>query len=344
MLVTLRRYADELKSRSDLSLREYVLELTHSDLALAEVDTEFFEYYLYAGQAILLLDGLDELPSSRFKATVRDRVKELLNSYPGNTAIVSSRIVGYDKEVRYDSLGFSHHRVERLSLEDITGFVRNWYSARLENKAERERHANDLVRIVSDPESRSIRELAENPLLLTIICLVHRIDAVLPDERVVLYQKCTETLLNTWQAWKFQGEQPRSRNKVERRNRARMEALAYWMHCLLDKENKTQRSVVPYNDMRDFLAQYIAEIENPPSDEPSTLAEEFLRFVKERAGLLIEAGDELYSFVHLTFQEYLTATYLRKSGEAGGMDAIWRLIEKRCGDSRWHEVVRLKVV
>jgi len=187
VLVTLRRYADELKSRSDLSLREYVLELTHSDLALAEVDTEFFEYYLYAGQAILLLDGLDELPSSRFKATVRDRVKELLNSYPGNTAIVSSRIVGYDKEVRYDSLGFSHHRVERLSLEDITGFVRNWYSARLENKAERERHANDLVRIVSDPESRSIRELAENPLLLTIICLVHRIDAVLPDERVVLY-------------------------------------------------------------------------------------------------------------------------------------------------------------
>jgi len=200
------------------------------------------------------------------------------------------------------------------------------------------------VRIVSDPESRSIRELAENPLLLTIICLVHRIDAVLPDERVVLYQKCTETLLNTWQAWKFQGEQPRSRNKVERRNRARMEALAYWMHCLLDKENKTQRSVVPYNDMRDFLAQYIAEIENPPSDEPSTLAEEFLRFVKERAGLLIEAGDGLYSFVHLTFQEYLTATYLRKSGEAGGMDAIWRLIEKRCGDSRWHEVVRLNVV
>src|SRR5262249_27383406 len=123
----------------------------------------------------------------------------LLNSYPGNTVIVTSRIVGYDKEVRYDNLGFSHYRVARLSLEDITGFVRNWYSARLENKAERDRHINDLVRIVSDLESRSIRELAENPLLLTIICLVHRIDAVLPDERVVLYQKCTETLLNTWQ-------------------------------------------------------------------------------------------------------------------------------------------------
>ena len=69
----------------------------------------------------------------------------------------------------------------------------------------------------------------------------------------------------------------------------------------------------------------------------------FLRFVKERAGLLIEVGDGLYSFVHLTFQEYLTATHLRKSGETAGMGVIWELIEERCSDSRWHEVIRLLV-
>jgi energy-coupling factor transporter ATP-binding protein EcfA2 len=343
ILVTLRRYADELRSRPHLSLLDYVLELTRSDLGLAAVSAEFFEYYLYAGQAILLLDGLDELPNPDFKATVRDRVAELLQSYPANTVVVTSRIVGYDKEVRYDGLGFSHHRVARLNLEDIAEFVTHWYNARLENAAERRRHVSDLIRIVNDPESRAIRELAENPLLLTIICLVHRIDAVLPDERVVLYQKCTETLLNTWHAWKFQSEQMRSRNKVERRNRARMEAIAYWMHCLLDKEGKTQRAVVPYGDLREFLAQYIAEIEEPPQDDPHELAEVFLRFVKERAGLLIEAGDGLYSFVHLTFQEYLTATHLRKSGETAGMGVIWDLIEERCGDSRWHEVIRLLV-
>ena len=305
ILVTLHRYADELKSRPRLSLLDYILELTRSDLGLAAVSAELFEYYLYAGQAILLLDGLDELPSPDFKATVRDRVAELLQRYPANTVVVTSRIVGYDKEVRYDSLGFSHHRMARLNLEDIADFVTNWYNARLENTAERQRHSNDLIRIVNDSESRAIRELAENPLLLTIICLVHRIDAVLPDERVVLYQKCTETLLNTWHAWKFQSEQMRSRNKVERRNRARIEAIAYWMHCLLDKEGKAQRAVVPYGDLRDFLTQYITEIEEPPQDDPRELAEVFLRFVKERAGLLIEAGDGLYSFVHLTFQEYL---------------------------------------
>lgn len=52
-----------------------------------------------------------------------------------------------------------------------------------------------------------------------------------------------------------------------------------------------------------------------------------LRFVRERAGLLIEAGDRQYSFVHLTFQEYLTATFLRKSGEAGGMPVVWQAVQ-----------------
>jgi len=47
--VTLHRYADELKSRPRLSLLDYILELTRSDLGLAAVSAELFEYYLYAG-------------------------------------------------------------------------------------------------------------------------------------------------------------------------------------------------------------------------------------------------------------------------------------------------------
>jgi len=254
ILVTLRRYADELKSRPTLSLFDYIFELTKSEFDLETADQEFLPYHLAAGQALLFFDGLDELPSSNFKQTVRERIEALLSEYPGNTAILTSRIVGYDKDVRYDNLGFSHHRIARLSVDDISNFVGNWYGARIENKTERERHTNDLIRIVNDAESRAICELAENPLLLTIICLVHRIDAVLPDERVVLYQKCTETLLNTWHAWKFHSEQPRSRNKVERRNRARMEAIAYWMHCLFEAEGQGKRSVVPYDSIRTFLA------------------------------------------------------------------------------------------
>ena len=78
-----------------------------------------------------------------------------------------------------------------------------------------------------------------------------------------------------------------------------------------------------------------------PDDEPEDLAEEFLEFVKQRAGLLIEVGDRRYSFVHLTFQEYLTAAYFKTRTQGKGIAEIWRQLGSRSSEPRWHEVIRL---
>ena len=126
VLVILRQYADELKTRPELDLLDYIVEAMSSELELDSVDREFFDYYFCAGRAVLLLDGVDELPGSEFKSTVRSRVADLLRKYPGNTTLVSSRIIGYDKEDRYDELNFSHHQVARLEMEDIQQFGGNW--------------------------------------------------------------------------------------------------------------------------------------------------------------------------------------------------------------------------
>ncbi len=343
ILVMLRQFADALKADPKLDLLDYVVQTTALEFAFRNLDCEFFEYYLYAGQAVLFIDGVDELPGLTFKQDVRERIGKLLSKYPGNTTVVTSRIVGYDKEIRYDALGFSHHRVARLTLDDIERFVGSWYTVRIENRAERKRNVQDLARIVRDPTSRAIRELAENPLLLTIICLVHRVDAVLPDERVVLYQKCTETLLNTWHTWKFRTDDTRNRSRVEKQNQLRMEFIAYSMHGALDATDPSKRAIFPHDELVNELAEYITEIETPRTGAPRELAEVFLKFVRERAGLLVEVGQGQYGFVHLTFQEYLAALFLKNTGEVGGVEAIWSNIKDRCSNPRWHEVIRLLI-
>lgn len=342
ILIVLRQYANELAKNSRLSIKDYILRTANNELLIHDIQKSFFEYFLLAGQAVILFDGLDELPSYEIKELVDRKINNFLHKYSGNTFLISSRIVGYEKKNFFEMLGFSHKIVAQLSDDDIRNFVNDWYSARIEPQVEKKRHSDDLVRIIMDPESGAIRDLSRNPLLLTIICLVHRIDAVLPDERVVLYEKCTETLLNTWHTWKFRDDKIENRNKLERRNRARMEAIAHWMHILSPKE-KVRQTIVKHNDLRDFLAEYIRRIEKPKDKDIKEMAEVFLRFVKERAGLLVEVGEKLYSFVHLTFQEYLTATFLRKSGEKGGIKIVWNSINDHLSDSRWHEVIRLLI-
>lgn len=345
ILITLRRYADELKSQKNKSLIDYIQESIQGDFSLKSADFEFFEYYLESGQAILLFDGLDELPSSQFKKDVRDRIRTLITTYPGNTTVVTSRIVGYDNPFRFDEKEFVHQRLTHLQLPEIEQFIKDWYRVRIENKRERNANVNDLIRILRDKAHIAIRELAQNPLLLTIVALVHRIDAVLPDERIVLYQKCTETLLNSWHTWKYRDTEVRNRGKVERRNRRRMEAIAYWMHCLSGGTETNQRAVVPYADLRKFLTEHIDKTEKirDRDNDPEDLADEFLEFVKKRAGLLIEIGDNQYSFVHLTFQEYLTASHIISSNEKEGVSGIWEIIKDHYLNSSWHEVIRLLI-
>ena len=345
VLVTLRRYAEQLKQRDNLSLLDYIIESVQGDFSLKSADIEFFEYWLETGQALLLFDGLDELPSPQFKQLVRDRIRTLVTSYPGNTVFVTSRIVGYGRPFRFDEKEFRHHKLAHLLLAEVEQFIQDWYRVRIEDERNRKLNVEDLVRIMRDPSFSAIRELAENPLLLTIIALVHRIDAVLPDQRVILYQKCTETLLNTWHKWKQREGTERVTGKEERRNRRRMEVIAHWMHCRGGEGKKTEAVIAPYDKLKQFLTNHIAQNEKPadPDNDPEDLAEDFLDFVKKRTGLLIEVGDQLYSFVHLTFQEYLCAGHFITEGEIGGAEAIWGNIDDGCDDPRWHEVIRLLV-
>ncbi len=343
VVVILREYAERLRENKNLALLDYLHEAVRADFCPGGVAPDFFKFYLIAGRALLFFDGLDELPSPQMKEIVRDRVNSLAASFPGNSFLITSREVGYD-EIRFDDRAYNHFRVAPLAMPQIQAFVEDWYAVRLEHRAERGEHVEDLLRILNDPDQEALRTLAKNPLLLTILTLVHRIDAVLPDQRVVLYQKCTETLLVTWHDWKYRQAGHQKNKREERYNRRRMEAIAHWMHGRASKGKDGQRALAPYPELHGFLTGHIEDKEKiPPDLDAEDLAEEFLRFVKEKAGLMIEAGDRQYSFIHLTFQEYLTAVHIQNRAEKEGIAGVWRAIRKPCRQSSWHEVVRLLI-
>src|SRR5258706_1160723 len=94
--------------------------------------------------------------------------------------------------------------VQSFTSEQITRFIRNWHLVR-ENirdgrPDERALHirraqegAEDLIRRLR--RKPALRKLAANPLLLTMIVMIHRDLATLPENRVELYKGVCEVFL-----------------------------------------------------------------------------------------------------------------------------------------------------
>ena len=344
VLVTLRRYVDELeKADRDIPLLDYIASNLRADLSLNSADTKFLERYLENRQAILLFDGLDELADRAYKEKVRDRIKALWQVYPGNTIAITSRLAGYDRPFRFDEADCQHFQVLPLNGERIAQFVAGWYALRYPQDPVQQREGTDsLLEILRDPERGPIRDLAENPLLLTLIALVHRSEAMLPDKRVVLYEKCVELLLHTWHAWQIQGRDAQDPSNTDSRNRRWLEEIANWMQES-GTAGKRELAVKPYEDLLAFLAGVVSKDQRVDHAAAWAEAREFLKFVRERAGLLVESGDRQYSFVHLTFQEYLTASHRITLIQETGLPAQQEALLAWSAEPRWHEVIRLWV-
>jgi hypothetical protein len=86
-----------------------------------------FQHALDAGEALVLLDGLDEVVDAHQRKSIAEAIQTLVADYPSNAFLVTSRIVGY--QAARLSGDFSHHTIQPLPLKRIAEFVGKWYAA-----------------------------------------------------------------------------------------------------------------------------------------------------------------------------------------------------------------------
>ena len=332
--------AKRTERQTDYALVDYLCTQAHENLALS-LDACFFEDALERGECCVCLDGLDELGGAGLRREVIAAVNALVNKYPRNRYLITSRLVGYE-EAPLDKREFVHHTVLPFSDDDISAFVTKWYDAREKGPTaahERSKHLIDTI--MREPR---IKSLAANPLMLTIIALVHRIEAELPHERVKLYDKCVTAMIQTWEEVKGLRVEDRQRVYYKQRRRL-LEQLAYWMHSQPGDPSTGsggRAREIKEGDLELHIQRFL--LENPKlslDDETAHQeAHDFVQLVKGRTGLLIERGESVYSFAHLTFQEYLAATDIEHR-LAHSIDAIWNEIRPRLHDAHWREVILL---
>jgi hypothetical protein len=297
-----------------------------------------FQHALDTGEALVLLDGLDEVIDAHQRKSIAEAIRRLMADYPGNAFIVTSRIVGY--QAARLSGDFAHHTIQPLPLEHIAEFVEKWYTA-IEREAgeaelseEAREWARDLSRTIQ--ERPGIRRLAENPLLLTIIALVNWRGRKLPNRRVEFYAHAAETLITSW-PYRRQGVELDAERVIRL-----LSPVAYRVFATRSSGDIAEDKLLP------ILIKAICRVDGVEEREAGVYAVEFLGQISEHSGIFRERGyDErgrrVFSFLHLTFAEYFTARHLAGLWEGLGEDADARraFLCKYAHVPRWHEVVLL---
>ncbi len=314
--------------------------------SLAEADAWFTDQ-LQGGHCLVMLDGLDEVPSL-LRPEVRQWVDQQMKRYPRTQFILTSRPHGFELQPDDPSPAIAVDlklRVLDFTPNQKQAFVEKWYhtvfwrmkwerlwqdslrrpeaerlteaQARLKSTQEAQDSAADLVRqIVNSP---SLNDLARNPLLITMIASTHRAKTVLPKRRVELYDKIFDLLLGT---------RPYAKRTTLTLTASECRAVLQALAWHLAMEEITQFSPAQGEI---WIAEPLKRCLKDRALSPA----QFWREMTEVAGLLVEKELGRYEFAHQTFQEYLAAKYLRECGPEG--EAF--LLEKLDRD-RWQEIVR----
>ena len=187
----------------------------------------------------------------------------------------------------------------------IAAFARNWYVQREAAATRAGANANHLVRAVHADES--ILRLARVPNLLTMMALIHRIEATLPHGRALLYERIAEAYLESID--KFRGIESSPHDLPRKKGWLARVGFEMQRRRMVEDETDGTNILMEAATVRTWLSEEMGRSDAVPDTHS---ADEFLRVVGRRSGLFLPRGEGLYAFVHLSFQEYFAAFALMR--------------------------------
>ncbi|MEZ4679282.1 MAG: NACHT domain-containing protein [Caldilineaceae bacterium] len=343
--VTLRDLAawiesEEISQRNSRLLLDYLQHWLHERI----LDEYYFvlKDHLRRGQAVLLLDGLDELPDNeRLRQQITEMIGDLPEAFPNAPILVTCRVLSYRTSPwQLDELIWPIFELAELTDHQVRHFIQDWYQLMLSMQVVSSigTLSDRLQQAVFRPD---LLRLARNPLLLTVMALVHTHKGQLPDARALLFEAVVELLLWRWEAIKLKnknGSETTWRQLLasaqlnEEHMKQRLCRLAFHIHGRAQTGSNRDATA----DITE--SELLATLRELHPSRNLAWAERLVQIIQLRAGLLVEKSPKLFGFPHRTFQEYLAACHL--AGQADFVQQALFLIERR---QSWYEVILLAI-
>lgn len=292
---------------------------------------------LRKGSILLLVDGLDEIHDDGARTTFVDNLESFLGDYPSVRLVVTSREAGFGLVAPSINRFCERLRIAPLDSRTIITLCEHWHRLMSGGTPEAMQDSADVSSaLLRNP---ALRRLAENPLLLTMLLVVKHGAGRLPPDRVSLYERAVEVLLDTWN---IKGHEALNVKEA-------VPQLAYVAFRLMQdgKQTATEKELLALLDEAREKVPQIRRYARGTSFE-------FLKRVELRSSLVLEAGHQLeggravpfYQFRHLTFQEYLAAVAAAEGHYLGyaSSDSVLSPLQAVLTSDEWKEVIPMAAV
>jgi GTPase SAR1 family protein len=315
--------------QSSKGLSEYIVDHIDKKYEL------LFAEKLEKNQLLVLIDGIDEISIVSLRHNVIEKINAFVAQYPKSNIVVSSRLVGYN-ETRLNGY-FSHLYVKKFTDKQIKEFVYNWHKSVANTDDIDNRDVNENANILFETikKNSSVFNLATNPLLITIIALIHYQGSSLPEKRAALYDVATSTFLENWV------RQRDNKNVINFDKDSLVEMLSpisFFIH------NTYSEGLIEESVLKQKLAtEYKKIYPHATQKEERQELRDLIDFLREDAGFLFEKGVEengeaLFGFVHQTFLEYFTAIEFKTRWKEGSLKSN---LQEFVFNANWVEVIKL---
>ncbi len=278
---------------------------------------DYLHQLFLSDHAIILLDGIDEVPSAGDQRSrlIRE-IDAFVRNYPGQRIVLTGRLGAVD----YSFEHFAIAEIAEFTESQQEKFIEGWFR---DSKSKCAAFEADW----RNPQSDSLRELGTTPLLLALICLVFDEDNKLPHRKIELYEQALDVLIRKWDTSRGIRRDDIYKGIGYMRQRQLFEDLAFDTFAGSQYEFTTNEAVEICGELLSAL----------PLDERDATrdVEAIVNAGVSHHGLLYEVGRGYLVFAHLTFHEYLTACHLARKPKS--LDEIVQIEFDGYFDKRWHE-------
>lgn len=279
---------------------------------------KFLEKALNQGYLLVLFDGLDEVSQERMSEVI-SKIQDFANRFHRNRFIISCRAAAY----RYNLRNFTDVVIAEFDDTQIKQFIEKWF-------AKQPQQGFTCWKQLNRDSNVAAKELTRTPLLLTMLCLVFQREGQFPKHRVTLYEKSLWILLEEWDAEKEVPRESIYKGLATKYKEIVLSKVAFDAF-LEDESFLTKRAV----------SQQLEKLLGDMLPNVSLIdGKKVLKSIELQHGLLVERVEGIYSFSHLSIQEYLAAQYIINQTEQDNL-LIQELVSQHLIDDRWKEIFLL---